>query len=86
MTIKLSNKHHPAMFPNADCGRARRVRAGRVALFPVTLMQNLKHSKEKKSKVCHERRRGKGGEREREEGVVQNMLALFAYVLPPLFH
>lgn len=24
MTIKLSNKHHPAMFPNADCGRARR--------------------------------------------------------------
>ena len=24
MTIKLSNKHHPAMIPNADCGRARR--------------------------------------------------------------
>lgn len=24
MTIKLSNKHRPAMFPNADCGRARR--------------------------------------------------------------
>lgn len=24
MTITLSNKHHPAMFPNADCGRARR--------------------------------------------------------------
>lgn len=24
MTIKLSNKHHPAMIPNDDCGRARK--------------------------------------------------------------
>ena len=24
MTIKLSNKHHPAMIPNVDCGSARR--------------------------------------------------------------
>ena len=43
MTIKPSNKHHPAMNPNADCGRARREsESGGSVLFPVTLMHNLK--------------------------------------------
>lgn len=60
------------------------------ALFPVTLMQNLKRWQEKKkSNVYHERRREekeKRGRGEEKEGVVQNMLTPFAYVHSPLFH
>lgn len=92
MTIKLSNKHHPAMFPNADCGRARRESesgGSRIVSshFDAELKTLARKKKEKKSNVYHERRREEKEKRgEEKEGVVQNMLTPFAYVHSPLFH
>lgn len=68
MTIKLSSKHHPAMFPNADCGRARRESesgGSRIVSshFDAELKKLAKKKKrEEESNVCHERRRGKAEE------------------------
>lgn len=77
MTIKLSNKHHPAMFPNADCGRARResesggsriVSSHFDAELKKLAKKTGKKDREEESNVCHERRRGKAEEWEGERG------------------
>lgn len=68
MTIKLSNKHHPAMIPNADCGRARREsESGGSRIVSSHFDAELKTlaKKNKKSNVYHERRRK---EKEKIEG------------------
>lgn len=68
MTIKLSNKHHPAMNPNADCGRARREsESGGSVLFPVTLMHNLKCWQKKTQNQTSTMKEGER-ERRRERG------------------
>ena len=71
MTIKLSNKHHPAMFPNADCGRARRESesgGSRIVSrhFDAELKTPAKREREKESKVYHERRSEEKEKRETE--------------------
>lgn len=71
MTIKLSNKHHPAMFPNADCGRARRESesgGSRIVSrhFDAELKTLAKREREKESKVYHEKRREEKEKREKE--------------------
>lgn len=69
MTIKLSNKHHPAMIPNADCGRARREsESGGSRIVSSHFDAELKTlAKKKKSNVYHERRREEKEKREGEE-------------------
>lgn len=70
MTIKLSNKHHPAMFPNADCGRARREsESGGSRIVSSHFDAELKKlaKKEEESNVCHERRREERQRRRRGE-------------------
>lgn len=58
MTIKLSNKHHPAMIPNADCGRARREsESGGSRIVSSYFDAELKTLTKKKSNAYHERRR-----------------------------
>lgn len=97
MTIKLSNKHHPAMIPNADCGRARResesggsrIVSSHFDAELKTLAKKKKREREMKSNVYHERRREEKEKRargEEKEGAVRNMLTPFAYVHSPLFH
>lgn len=69
MTIKLSNKHHPAMIPNADCGRARREsESGGSHTVSSHFDAELKTlAKKKKSNVCHKRRKEEKEKRERGE-------------------
>lgn len=76
MTIKLSNKHHPAMFPNADCGRARResesggsriVSSHFDAEFK-TLAKKRKENQTSAMKEGERRRRREGEEKRRERG------------------
>lgn len=68
MTIKLSNKHHPAMFPNADCGRARREsESGGSRIVSSHFDAELKTLAKKKSNVCYERRREEKEKRGRGE-------------------
>lgn len=65
MTIKLSNKHHPAMFPNADCGRARREsESGGSRIVSSHFDAELKTLAKKKIKrLPWKKERGKGEER-----------------------
>lgn len=95
MTIKLSNKHHPAMIPNADCGRARREsESGGSRIVSSHFDAELKTLARKKKKNRNqtsamkegERKRGREGRGEEKEGAAQNMLTPFAYVHSPLFH
>lgn len=73
MTIKLSNKHHPAMIPNADCGRARREsESGGSHIVSSHFDAELKTlAKKKKNQTSaikegkRKRRRGREGRRER---------------------
>lgn len=76
MTIKLSNKHHPAMFPNVDCGRARREsESGGSRIVSSHFDAELK-TLEKKNQTSAMKDRERRGED--KEGMVQNMLTLFA--------
>lgn len=72
MTIKLSNKHHPAMIPNADCGRARREsESGGSHIVSSHFDAELKTLAKKKNQTSaikegkRKRRRGREGRRER---------------------
>lgn len=96
MTIKLSNKHHPAMFPNADCGRARREsESGGSRIVSSHFDAELKKlAKKKKTEMRNQTSAMKEGEerqkrrrrKRRRSKKNQNMLTPFAYVRPPLFH
>lgn len=79
------------MFPNADCGRARRESesgGSRIVSshFDAELKKLAKKKRRNQTSAMKEGERRGREEGEEKEGVVQNMLTPFAYVHPPLFH
>lgn len=88
MTIKLSNEHHPAMIPNADCERGRREsESGGSRIVSSHFDARLKTLAKKKNQTSPMKEREEKEKRgEEKEGSMQNMQTPFANVHSPLFH